>query len=99
MGAAALRCAPELLPTLPLVGLLARWLPEGGRGPATMTISGSAAPVLLAPLFHGLLGGGCLVRLVGFTTAAVATTTSRFVQCQCDPPARIPYVSSKAPTM
>jgi hypothetical protein len=99
MGAAALRCAPLLLPTLPLVGLLARWLPEGGRGPATMTISGSAAPVLLAPLFQGLLGGGCLVRLVGATTAAVATRTSRFVQCQRAPPACILDVSSKAPTV
>lgn len=74
-GPAVLRCAPLLLAaTLPLAGRGARWLPDGGGG-ATTTISGSAAPPLVAPpLFHGLLGGGCLVRcLVGTTTAGDAT--------------------------
>lgn len=73
-GPAVLRCAPMLLvATLPLAGRGARWLPDGGGG-ATTTISGSAAPPLFAPpLFHGLLGGGCLVRcLVGTTTAGNA---------------------------
>jgi hypothetical protein len=84
MGPDVLRCAPLLLATLPLVGLEVRWLPDGG-GPATIMISGSAAPPLLPPLFQGLLGGGCLVRcLVGATTAHSnqATTGASLVRAR-----------------
>lgn len=73
MGAAMLRCAPLLLAILPLAGLPERW-PAVGGGPATITISGSAMPLLplLPPLFQGLLGAGCLVRCLIGTATVVA---------------------------